>query len=228
MTSIVRTLTGFAIRPFVRPIQYFMIKIMKRVRQPDDNRPIIAASEYLINEILLPSTFKVFNDEEFREKANFSKLPRSEHDRIFNELEVVAVCLALFYIHAVEPLIKMSDYRFWNNVAEHLPKQLQHILTGYGVDSGNAKLMRELIGMRKEEYQKLADKMYEVSDEHMAEFKTLPPEMKSVAAAVQATAVGTADHIRRGKLSKKDPLVQFLITWLMTLRKNVHRFVRHL
>lgn len=223
-----RKLFGFVIRPFVRPIQYLMIKIMKRVRRPDDNRPMIAASDYLINETLLPSIFRVFNDEEFRDKANFAKLPRAEHDRIFNELEVAGVCLALFYLQAVEPLVRLSDYRFWSGVADHLTKQLQRILMGYGVDGGNAKLMRELVAMRKDEYQKLADKMYEVSDEYSAEFKTLPPEMKTVAAAVQATAVGTTDHIRRGRMKRGDPLVQFLIKWLMLLRSRVHTFIRRL
>lgn len=223
-----RKLIGFVVRPFVHPVQYLMIKIMKRVRQPDDKRPIIAASEYLINEILLPSISRIFNDEEFRAHAAFAKLPRSEHDRIFNELEVAGICVALFYINAVEPLVRLSDYRFWSGVAEHLPKQLQHILMGYGVDGGNAKLMRELIALRQKEYQELADKMYETSDEHLPDFQSLPPEMKNVAATVQATAVGTADHIRRGKLKRGDPLIQFLIKWLMMLRGRVHTFIRNL
>ncbi len=228
MRPLFTKIIGIVVRPFVRPIQYLMLKIMKRVRQPDDNRPIIASSGYLLEEIILPAGFRLFRDEEFRELSDFAKLPRSEHDRIFNELEAAGVCLTLFYLDAISSLVRLSDFHFWNRIAEHLPKQFQKILLSYGADGGNAKLMRELIAVRKEEYQKLAERVREASDERQSDFRTLSSEMQLVAAAVQATALGTADHIRRGKLAPKDPLIGFLITWLMALRRRVDKFVQNL
>jgi len=219
---------AFILRPFARPIRYGTLKIMKKLRSLDDKRPAIAASDHILNEIVLPSVFCAFQDNKFRELAYFKKLPVSEHDRIFNELEVAGVCLAIFYLRAIKPLVKPDDYHFWQNAEEHLPKQLQKILMDYGADGSSAKLLKQLIDMRYEEYEELAKKVRDANDDKKTEFKTLPPEMKQVAAAVQATAIGTTDHIRRGKVKEKDPLIQYLIGWFLSLQKRIGKFVGNL
>ncbi len=66
-------------------IRYILLKIMKKLRPPDDKRPAIAAVDQLFDK-LMPSAFRVFRDSKFREVARFDKLDQVEHDRIFNEL----------------------------------------------------------------------------------------------------------------------------------------------
>jgi|GEM_PF-3160580 len=215
------------LRPFAGIIRYGALKIMKKFRPPDDRRPVIATSDYILNEMVLPSVFYTFQEEKFRELARFKKLPVSEHDRIFNELEVAGICLAIFSLRALK-LARIEDYHFWQDTEEHLPKQFQRILIGYGVSSSNAKLMRELIDMRREEYESIAEQVWDVSTQYKPEFLSLPPEMKIFAARVQATAVGTTDHIRRGKIRKNDPLIKYLVSWLMHLYKKIRKFVNDL
>lgn len=218
----------FFLRPLAEPMRYGALKLMKRMRPPNDKHPAMAASDHLLNEIVLPSVFHTFREDAFRELARFKKLPVSEHDRIFNELEVAGVCVAVFYLRAIKTLVRPEDYHFWQDVEECLPKELQRILIGYGVDGANAKLMRELINMRRTEYEKLAEHVWEASDDARAEFKTLPEEMKRFVSWAQGTAIGTTDHIRRGKLAEKDPLISYLMEWFMSLRKKVNKFVKHL
>lgn len=218
----------FFLRPFVGLIRYGALKIMKKFHSPNDKRPVIATSDHILNEIVLPSVFNTFRENKFRELAYFKKLPVSEHDRIFNELEVAGICLTIFYLHAIKPLVKPDNYHFWQDVEEYLPKQLQRALMNYGVDGSNAKLLKQLVEMRREEYEKLAEKICDVSSNKETEFKNLPLEMKRIAAVVQATAVGAADHIRRGKIQEKDPLMQYLVEQLLFLQKKIGKFVKNL
>ena len=216
------------LRPFAGPIRYLMMKLMKRLRVHDDPRPIIAASEHILHEFILPKIFETFNDAQFRELAHFKKLPRSEHDRIFNELEVSGVCIAIFYLRSVKTLVRPADYHFWQDTEWYLPKQLQQILLGYRIDSGNAKLMRELVEMRKKEYEDLLTEVHRMNQEASAEFKSAPAEVREFAAALQATAVGTVGHIRRGKYAPGDPLVHYLAEEFMKIQRPLSKFVKKL
>lgn len=218
------------LRPFARPLRHGALKIMKRLYNPIDNRPVIAASEHLLNEIVLPSVFTTFQAGRFRDLARFKKLPVSEHDRIFNELEVAGVFLTTLYLQNVTPLLEPVDSHFWQSVAERLPKELQNILIGYGADGGDTKLMRQLIDMRSDEYRALAWEVLKANNEEneSEDFKALPPEMKKFAATVQASAVGITEHIRRGKREERDPLIGYLTEWLLSLRRDVAKFVKNL
>jgi hypothetical protein len=218
----------FFLRPFVGPIRYGALKVMKKMRPSGDQRPMIATADYALSEIVLPSVFDTFKENEFRELARFKKLPVSEHDRIFNELEVSGVCLAIYYLRFTKPLVRPGDYHFWQGVEEQLPKQLQRKLMGYGVSSSNAKLMKELIDMRYKEYERMADKIWSVNESEGQEFRTLAPEMKRLAAMMQATAVGTTDHIRRGDMAIGDPLISYLAGWLALLQRKIGRLVKKL
>ncbi len=111
----------FILRPFAKPIRYGALKIMKRMRPPNDMRPIIATADHIL-EIILPSVFSFFQDETFRELAHFKKLPVVEHDRIFNELQVAGTCLVVFLIRSMKSVLKVEDYHFWQEVETYLPK----------------------------------------------------------------------------------------------------------
>lgn len=127
-------------------------------------------------------------------------------------------------------LVRPEDYHFWQGVEYHIPKQFQKILIGFRVDSGRAKMYRQLIDMRYEEHQKIAEDVWHVHMTHPEEkfFRELPREMQSAASAIRGTAVGATDHIRRGKLEKNDPLVNFLTGWLVQLCRRVFKFVKRL
>jgi hypothetical protein len=221
-------IAAFFLRPFARPIRYGMLKIMKRLRQPDDGRPIIATSEHLLTELVLPSTFDLFHDEKFRTLASFSKLPRAEHDRIFNELVVSGIAALTICLDAAPSFVRPEDFHFWKKVQEHTPKQFQRELMKFGVASSNAKLMRELIAMRYEEYQGLMRHTREINELENESFRGVSEVMQHVAVGLQSIGIGTADHIKRGKLAPGDPLIRFLTGWLFELHKEVSVFIKRL
>ena len=91
-TAIFYKIIGFILSPFVEIIRYGALKLMKRMGHHGDERVVIAVSDHLLNTIILPSVFRFFQDEDFREAANFKEISAVEHDRIFNELEVAGIC----------------------------------------------------------------------------------------------------------------------------------------
>lgn len=219
-------IVGFLLAPFVGIIRYGALKIMKRFRQPNDGRPIIATANHLLDELILPDVFKTFISSEFRETAGFDELSQAEQDRIFNELEMAGVCLALFCLDFADSIARPEDIRFWLEVRQRLPQQLRRMFLGLGVDKSNADLMRKLVDMRCEEYEEMTREARDMWNMEEPLFGRLPTAAaKHSVARVHAIAIGTALHIRRGKLKKHDPLSKFLRDWLLKLNEDIGKFI---
>lgn len=219
---------GTILAPAVRPIQYAALKLVKRFRKKGDQRPIIATADHIMHHIVLTLGFKTFTDAKFRKLAEFGKISIEEHDRIFNEIQVTWICLILFYIDAVKSLVPLSDWHFWQDVAKYIPKDFEDILMGYGADERNAKMMTQLIDMRYKEYEALTHAVQETNDQYGIEFKSLSWEFKRITAYMQAAAIGTTDHIRRGKITEEDPLIKFLTEQLLFVERRISRFIKKL
>ncbi len=219
---------GTVLAPVVRPIQYATLKLMKKLRKQGDERPIIATADHILHHIVLTLGFNTFTDAKFRKLAEFERLSIEEHDRIFNEIQVTWICFVLFYIDAVRSLVPLAAWHFWQDVAKYIPKHFENILIGYGADERNAKLMTGLIDIRHKEYEELTTEVQKVNNEYGTEFKTLSPELKYIAAYMQASAIGTVDHIRRGNMKEGDPLIRFLAGQLLLVEKSISRFVNKL
>ena len=209
-------------------IRYLMLKIMKRTRMPDDNRTIIATAKHLIEEILLPSGFEVFKDKEFRQLTKFDQLPRLEQDRIFNELIVSSMLTAIFGSARAEEIVKPEDYHFWRAVHIELPRQFEYTLREFGSESKHVRLYRDLIKMRQEEYERLGEDVWKIWDEEETKFKNMPIIGREIVSWVHAVSIGTADHIKRGKLTQKDKLPRYLRWWLFDLNEQVGKFIKKL
>ena len=222
----------FFLRPFARPVRYAMLKLMKFMHNPRDRRPAIAVASHLIEEIALPSTFKFFKDVKFRELANFNKLTVSEHDRIFNELQAAAVCTTEYSLIEAKNYLKDGNFHFWSAVEEELPRQLQKVFSSFGIDSSNAKQMREFIKIRQREYENFARQTSMANVVMDQEVKNMieknlqnSSQIKQLLSDFLAVAYGSVNHIRRGKIEEKDPLVRYFMTWLLKLRKRLIKFV---
>ncbi len=220
---------GFLLAPFVKMIRYGALKMMKRMRRPNDGRPVIATANHLLDELILPSAFEIFINREFRDIAGFDKLSVAEHDRIFNELEFAGVCLALFCLDFANSIARTDDYRFWLEVRQRLPQQLRRMLLGLGVDKSNADLLRKLIDMRYEEYGEMTKETRDVWNAEEPLFSRLPTAAaKHSIARVNAIAIGIALHIKRGKLKRHDPLLRFLRGWMVKLNETIGKFIFNL
>ena len=236
MKKALLTILAYILSPFVKLIRYGALKLMKAMHRPDDRRPAMAAASHLLEETTLPFVFRIFQEKEFRRLARFEKLPVSEHDRIFNELEVAGICMLQYSLAEAKQYVKDGSFHFWSGVEEELSRQLQKILESFGISSSNAKLMRELVNMRWKEYEKFADQVWqadalmavEVKESINKKFKGAAPEIKRLLSTVHAFAFGTVDHIRRGKIEERDLLVRHLMTRLLILHNKISRFVRKL
>jgi len=209
----------------MRIIKYLLLKIIKKLYWPDDNLPVGAAAEYLLDK-LLPSAFKVFKDSEFRKIVNFDKISQVEQDRIFNELEVAAISIALFCLEERESVVQLKDFHFWKGVCEKMPAGFEDKLLKLGIDPKNARLFKDLIEIRHVEYVKISEGNRDWIDNDLRELKS--EYAKEVMARVQAIAVGTADHIRRGKLKVGDALISHLRNWLFPLDMEITNFIKKL
>lgn len=216
---------GFLI---AKPIRYLALKVMKAMRQPDDMRPVIAVADHLVGDIVLPSVYAIFQDAQFRERARFQKLTSAEHDRIFNELHVAGVCLAMCCLEVAHTIVQPEYLHFWTKAREYLPRQVQQSLVKFGVDGANAKLFRQLIDMRFEEYEHWANEVWDMWSEEEPRFRSMPEGMKRVISRVDAIAIGTTDHILRGKDDAGGHLARCLRAWLHPLNENIGRFIKKL
>jgi len=197
---------------------------MKRLRGPKDQRPIRATADYLLHKKLLPLGFKTFRDATFRDLAHFEKLPVSEHDRIFNEIIVSAICAALFSFERIKKEMK-GEYHFWQEVQQVLPERFKDSLVELGVNDDNAKLMRQLIAMRYQEYEEFLPTIAALHSAESQAFKNFSSLLKYFGAATHSMAIGTGQHITRGEIQPGDPLITYLNQWLTKLQSNVAMFM---
>lgn len=219
----------FILRPWANSIRYLMLKIMKKLRPPGDDRPARAAASHLLEELVLPSGFRIFRDSKFRDLVKFNSLSVTEQDRIFNELETAGICLALFCLDFADALVKPEDYHFWREVKDRLPKEFEENLIKMGAEKENAHLYQNLISMRYLEYKDLTQEARDIWNSEEPRFRELQTEVaKHSIARVHAIAIGTAGHIRRGKFRKKDLLPRFLRSWLLYLNEDVGKFIKKL
>lgn len=236
MGQLVIKILVFVLRPFAKSVRYLMLKIMKRTGNSNDGRPAIAVSGHIIEEIILPAVFKTFREAEFRRLANFVKLPVAEHDRIFNELQVAGIIVAEYALVEAKNYVKDGDFHFWSRVEEQFSRQLQKVFTGFGIDSSNAKLLRDLVKIRQQEYEHLENRVWdsgtflapEVKQDIEQKFKDTASDVKRLLSSVHAVVFGTVNHIRRGNIQERDPLVRYLMTRLLQLHNKVVKFVRKL
>ncbi|MDD5464395.1 MAG: hypothetical protein PHP62_04550 [Candidatus Moranbacteria bacterium] len=200
---------------------------MKKIRQPDDDRPVIAAADQLLDK-LLPSAFEFFRDSRFRQSIDFEKQDQIEQDRIFNELEVSAISLCLFCLDQRESVVQFDDFHFWKEVRERIPVAFEEKMLSFGVDKENARLFKDLIEIRYNEYAE----MMEVNSEHMDKEikfqKIIDNRIKESITRVHSIVVGTSDHIRRGKLQKDDELMKHIRRWLLPLDSQINSFIKNL
>ena len=95
-------------------------------------------------------------------------------------------------------------------------------------DFKKEEYFRQKYKRTREEFNKYMDRLSNFSDDLKAEFKTLTPEIKGFSALMHATVVGTVNHIRRGKLKKKDPLIQYLTEQFIGIQRKIVKFARNL
>jgi hypothetical protein len=174
----------------------------------------------------LNSAFKVFRDNEFRSFFNYTKQPRAEQDRLFNELGLTSICLLLFAIEDISYLNDEERY-FWQNVKEKIPIFFEGWLLNLGIDKKHINIWSSLIEKRCKEYQRCQVKYRQIKNSYDKDFANDENErLKDFYIRYQAVSIGSLFHFRKKGTDIKDPLLKYLKTWLSVLNGQIEKKVK--
>jgi len=147
-----------------------------------------------------------FRDERFRTLSNFKNLDAEEQNRIFNELTVTNVVMAMLLVEQNIRETNVSDRKqFLKAVREALPDYYVNFLRRIGISEEYVALWDKLIAMRYDEYVhdmgEFRREFWSAEDRELAELA-----LHNNVVMFQALALGLYSHIVRGKIKKGDPL----------------------
>ena len=168
-----------------------------------------------ITEVIASKSFKLFRDKKFRRLNNFASIDQEEQDRIFNEIVVTGLALAVL---TYENLAKRSDNK--SPVLEQYFRNLQLEMTNYygnwlkeiGSKPADAELWKKLVLMRCDEYRK---------DEKFFFKKKVEPDNKWP----YVTAIGGFRHITRSKGKPEDELYYIFLRLITKIFAEISRSV---
>lgn len=176
---------------------------------------LLLKSSQGIAKVIPAASFEFWERKEFRELVNFTKLSRTEQDRMFNELEVSL--LGLFDLHLTYiASIAQNEYR---KVISILQKELVAsfiaLFSELGVEKKHINIWNVLIDMRFKEYWK----HYKAALKEARGWKEFKGDdyMRVTWARIETITIDCLRHIRRGKVEKDDPLWKLLRKWFTML-----------
>ena len=161
-------------------------------------------------------SFKIWQQEDFRESINFDEISQTEQDRIFNELEVSFIGLCVLHLDSLKLQIQSEeDLDIISKLQTATIWGFLDIYKERRIDQKNLNQWEVLIGMRIAEYRKDFELLMKESKK-MKEFSS-KKDYKYVWARVETITLDMLSHIRRGKLEHKDPLRKHLQTAVIVL-----------
>jgi hypothetical protein len=170
-----------------------------------------------IEEEILGSAFGTFTDTTFRHVAGFGTVPQMEHDRIFNEVILAPMTLAMLTLEAPDLRVDEQKKTRYLAVRRILPETHTSLLSRYGIEPPHLVHWDKLAGLRYSEYKADMEKVREAA--LTVERKAQPVTPKVLAEIglvipVQAVAIGAHHHIVRGKTVGRDDLFRYIHSWL--------------
>lgn len=157
------------------------------------------------------SAFRVFKDEEIRRVLDFSKIEEIERDRIFNELVVTGLSLAILMAETISEINKERRNSF-RKLQEEIFVYYPNWLKELGVEERYCDIWIKLIKMRCNEYRN--------------DFKNYQndfPDPQKANPWISVVAIGGLHHLRRGTTSPQDPLFKHLLAWLKFLANDIEK-----
>lgn len=159
-----------------------------------------------ITEKITNSSFEIFKDKKFREWVDFDELEQIEQDRIFNELVVSGLSLAILMFRTVRDLTSDEKRAYFHDLQMEMMSYYGNWLMELGAEKEFCNMWKELIQMRCKEY-----------EEDFEEYKKELPDPRKGNPWISVVAFGGYRHIRRGKTDEKDPLFLFITRWVKEL-----------
>jgi hypothetical protein len=158
--------------------------------------------------------FEFFQDNQFRRRANFDRLPTGEHDRIFNELVVANLALIMLILEAPDLRVADELKPFLRDIQTNLPQAHVRELEKLGIAGEHLEIWAKLIEMRYGEYAKDRHSVRAAAMQLESAEKDLDLEDLSkiqLLVPVQAVAIGCHHHVCRGKVEGRDELFKLIV-----------------
>lgn len=166
-----------------------------------------------IAQTISESSFKIWEEKNFREMIRFNNISRTEADRIFNELELTA--LGLYILHLDYVLLKTVDESkqiVFKGLQENIRKGFIEVFNDLGLEEMYLEQWRGLVDMRLREYRK----DYKIALKQIRSMQDFEDKeaIKIIWARVETLTIDGLTHIRRGNVKEGDPLWRYLRKWL--------------
>lgn len=197
--------------------QNFMYLLFRFLRLFFGPAPPDIIADMMVRKIAHKS-FRFFRDEEIREMLNFSKIDQTEQDRIFNEIVLTGLCLAILMIEMLAKITESDNKKeYYKKLREELFIRYPEWLAELGVEKKYVKMWRKLIQMRCDEY-----------EQDFREHRGSLPLVDEGNPWIPVVAIGGLDHLRRGKLVRKDPLFKRLLSLTTSVAIKIEKIIIHL
>jgi len=156
-------------------------------------------------------------DKEFQKLAKLSSLNQADQDFVFNELIVGCIVLVMLSYEAPDLNIDDEMKGYFKTLRDMMPEAHIKYLQNMGLKSRHLKDWKKLINMRFEEYardrhdvrsaaMKLRTADRDLDLDSLAGIQLMVP--------LQAVAIGTHNHICRGKTEGRDELFKCILNML--------------
>lgn len=167
-----------------------------------------------LTEKIANSAFKLFQEKELRKMINFEELEQIEQDRIFNEIVVSGLVLAVLMYRTIADMSENEKRSYFFELQMEMTSTYSAWLGEMGTPREFTEMWKELIKMRCKEYEK-----------DFKKHKKDLPDPESGNPWVPVLAYGSYVHIRRGKTDEKDPLFLYLNNWINNTATEISKAV---
>lgn len=172
--------------------------------------PVWAAED--VTDLVAKASFFLFKDKAFRRSIDgFDAMEQVEQDRIFNEIVVSGLVLAILMYQTFADTAQNEEKKsYFLELATEMESRYGNNLRELKVDEGLAALWKDLIRMRRDEYKK----DFSNHKEQFGSFMQINPWPIVV-------AIGGSDHISRGKAEPEGELFRIFRHWTFNLSEKI-------
>jgi hypothetical protein len=160
------------------------------------------------------AAFQLFREKQFRRLAEFERLSQIEQDRIFNELVVAFVVLAMLLLEAPDLRVAGESRDYLAGLNKAIPKAHVNHLKTLGVETNHLRDWEKLMAMRYEEYARDRHEVRAAAMQLESAEKNLDLDDLSkiqLLVPIQAVAIGCHHHICRGDTEGRDDLFKLTL-----------------
>ena len=184
-------------------------------------------SRKLVSEVVAQGSFAVWKSSDFRKLVDFNKISNKKQDKIFNELEITALCYVLFFL---EERIKKNEnninFAVYVNTRELVVGEFISLMSKTGVGGSGIRMWNVFVEKRFKEYEKDIELVMEKSS-NWDVFKGKDKFLRPTWSRIITISINSLKNIRENDDTPlEDPLWQYIRHWLIGLEVELIKFFK--